>query len=557
VSAGGSLIFDPANNSTSWTFGTASGNGSWLICNGTSGSHAVVKTDFTRASGSGLGGIVSGAGSNGGLVTATYADFTDLGTTTTVGVQTNVYASNIGYSNSDASITNCTFTRCSYTFAGIGYTDTWDGSLTFQYCKFFSSKTLTLGGIGGACASFAFIVAPTSGTRLIDSCSFDAMVPHGALIDCTISNCSFAGGVSFGSGSTWSSDSFFNTNLVIQGTSGSGTSIFGGIENCYVAANPADNPHFLISAVTATLLNCIFEDYGGPPATTPGKALLTSAPSGAITITLQNCITLPVYPSGGGAGIEILNLFGASTDPNNYTTINVLHCTVCDSLGGHYGENGNTGAGQIALYKANFFWNSGSINSVSYKLMDSGHPATGGTSNVVSPTNADYNGSYNLHTGASTFSGNTYTYAGNGYQANFTATPGAHDLTDQNPNFVDITRNLAAWGGTAAGGSTATVAGALATIAANPALIGQATTGLLAWVRAGFRPTNSALQAASYPSDPSTTDAAGNSWPGGSPGIGAMAYLASGASFTALGSSVCRPKQRPALSGPQITELYG
>ncbi len=49
-------------------------------------------------------------------------------------------------------------------------------------------------------------------------------------------------------------------------------------------------------------------------------------------------------------------------------------------------------------------------------------------------------------------------------------------------------------------------------------------TSMMQWVRSGFAPKNTALQNASYSGDPSTADANGNAWPGGGPGIGAMAY---------------------------------
>jgi hypothetical protein len=155
---------------------------------------------------------------------------------------------------------------------------------------------------------------------------------------------------------------------------------------------------------------------------------------------------------------------------------------------------------------------------------------------VDAVTIAGYNAFWNPNTGTCTHDTSTSQAGVTGYSGIKVSGTGAFpnaqigtgDQTSVNPSFVDSTRGIATWGGTAAGGSVATVAGALATLAANPALIGQATTGLLAWVRAGFRPKNSALKAASYPGDSSTTDAAGNSWPGGSPGIGAMGWAAGG-----------------------------
>jgi hypothetical protein len=253
--------------------------------------------------------------------------------------------------------------------------------------------------------------------------------------------------------------------------------------------------------------------------------------SSARTITVQRCIAIP----NSGTNISPGSI-GATGDSGN-TTWNVLHNTLYAGSQAAImeGWGGEGTAGQFAAVEANLIWNSTQAAGKSYKWLDSPKPISGGTSNVVSPTNANYNSSWNCYTNEpSTYSGNTYTYAGNGYQGNFTAYCGANDMADQNPSFVQSTRNLAAWGGTAAGGGTATVAGAMAAMAANPALINQAVTGLLPWVRAGFRPQASAFEATGWSGDTSTADANGNAWPGSTPGFGAMAWqsLATSASGT-------------------------
>ncbi len=140
----------------------------------------------------------------------------------------------------------------------------------------------------------------------------------------------------------------------------------------------------------------------------------------------------------------------------------------------------------------------------------------------------------------------TYPFAGNGYQAHFSAGfAGANDVPDQSPAFIASTRNLGAWAvyeGQASGGASyaTQVAAAIAYLSTNPATL---IPSLLSWVRAGFVPTNSALEAASYPSDPMTVDANGNAWLGSGPDIGAMAYAppptpTTGTGAAALGALV-------------------
>ncbi len=70
ATAGATLVFDPPNNSTQFSIAQVN----YTLCvfaNGTSGSHSTIKTDYTRASGSGLAGYIA-AGGNGGMITATF-----------------------------------------------------------------------------------------------------------------------------------------------------------------------------------------------------------------------------------------------------------------------------------------------------------------------------------------------------------------------------------------------------------------------------------------------------------------------------------------------------
>lgn len=118
---------------------------------------------------------------------------------------------------------------------------------------------------------------------------------------------------------------------------------------------------------------------------------------------------------------------------------------------------------------------------------------------VITGANLDYNGKYNVATGAGNTINGSAGQSLDGYQnLKITASPGAHDVTGD-PQFVDKTRNLATWGQITQG-ADGTVAGALAKIAANPALIYSASDGttLIPWVRAGFTPTNTAYRGTAH-----------------------------------------------------------
>lgn len=567
MSAGTTVTFKPAASAQyvwdfRWGFfnlgGNADGENCSLICNGTSGSHCTITANL-GASGSLAPYMNTVSNVNMGLRTATYTDISNFGTASKWGATTGL--GNAITSNQAVSITNCTLNASSYNSL---CASTWDGNLTFSNNIATSSTANTSNGFSAG-TSFDFGNNPTSGQRTLQFNSLDLlMTSQGFRLGTTglFTDNYLAQGYQMAGGTTnnWSAAGFARN--FIASPQGSVT-IWSSIGSNYWVDTAQDNPHFISTDTvqsTVSITGTIFEAINGLPTTDGGDCVITSTPGSAQAITIQNCVVLPISGTNYGSGV-MHTLFGTSTN----VTLSVLHNTFVSGgsggatggqAGAAYSETGNCTAGQIAAWKANFVWTPSGITTLSYKLWDSGHQTTGGTQDVVSPTNCDYNGSFNCQ--FTVQSGNTYTHAGNGYQGNFSATPGTHDLADQNPQFVDATRNLSAWGGTTAGGGTATNAGALAALAANPALIGQATTGLIAWVLAGFQPQNANLKNASYPSDPSTADAAGNAWPVG-PGIGAMAFLSSatGGSFYGGGQSAMRPTKRPPLSGPQITLLYG
>jgi hypothetical protein len=146
-------------------------------------------------------------------------------------------------------------------------------------------------------------------------------------------------------------------------------------------------------------------------------------------------------------------------------------------------------------------------------------------------TVAGYNGFWNPTSSTCYYNnGTSATVTGytNLYFSTSTAFPNSNlqtgsDVTVTSDPFVDRTRNLATWGQITQGAS-GTYASAMAKLAANPALITQAGTGLLPWVKAGFAVRSKLFQGKSYAGDTSTVDAASNAWPGGSPGIGAMGW---------------------------------
>ncbi len=513
VSAGGTLKMYPSSG-VRLKLTTPGGWPLQLTCNGSIGSRATVTTDKSR---SGLNSWMD-ITNRPGLLTATCADFVNWGDATHAGVMTHLFSA-----DGACSITNCTFTNCNYLLTN----DTTNhNNYTFSNNIFTSSSAFTFAGVA-QCAIFNFAAAPTSETRTGALNSFDLSISCTYNLEFILTDNYFGSGFLFAGGSSWAADTGFARNLSSVTLADPSMSVFGSLKDCYFVNQAVGNPHYLTidNAVTAcTVTGLIFESTGTGGV---GDCIFPATiGSGTPTMSVKNCIVLPdASDKSSGKLVSYLS--------TSKVSVTVEHNTYCSTSGesGLVGldETGSSTAGNIPSCRANLLWApTGSTNS--YAVFE----GTGGTPAVDAVTVAGYNGFWHPNTATcyyntSTSQAGVTGYSGIKISANTaypSATIGTGDISGD-PAFVDQTRDLASWGGTAAGGSLATVAGALATIAANPALIGQATTGLLAWIRAGFRPTNVAFKAVSYPADASTTDAGGNSWPGAGPDIGAMAFATS------------------------------
>jgi hypothetical protein len=535
LASGSTLSFKPPSGQTC-VWNQTSNTNSAITCNGTLGSHVTVKTDLS------LGGLNTtstvGAFRNQGLVTATYTDFSNFGTATVFGLITQIDYNN----NAVSSITNCTFTGCNYSYVSSA-NNSQDGNFTFQFNIFSSSVGITVNGLAGCCASFAFGNNRTAAVRLVDSCSFDTNIGNGSLRQCTMSNNYFGGQIQHLSGTAWPSDSYWSTNFLTSNAT-SIITLYGPIKNSYFFHSAASNPHYLSidSTVTAgTLTGLIFECSA---TSADGDCIFPPTSGGGSTLSVTLCIGIP---TGGGTGSTCGNIVSALS--NSAVAITVEHCTFAShgADGGLIGITETTAAytGEVASCRGNIVWDltAGETHSCAVSRKGSATNATdavtlAGYNGFLNPASSPASGNNQCFYNTSTSQTGVIGYGGIKSSVNHTfpnTAIGTGDIT-ADPQFFDNTRCLAKWGGTVAGGGVATNAAALATLAANPALIGQATTGLLAWVRAGYVPQNQSYQTASYPGDTSTVDAAGTTWSGGSPGIGAMSFpVSTGSAGPSLG----------------------
>jgi len=519
VSAGASVVFHPAASAQlKVDFNSASG--AYWIFNGTSGSPCSLSTNLGN-SGSGqtyLTGFANGA--DAGIFPASYVTVSNMGTTTNGqwGFGGQVDTTN----NTAVSITNCTLASSNMAVI-LGVTNNWDGNLTLTN-NIFSSSVGNGGGSGQfGCFVFGSLAAAVSGARTHQYCGYDLPIVGTTHNGFVASDCYCNGSYYFPTAFTHAANAIQRCILINTLGPTPSTVLQNSAEDLLLSTNTLSDQHYLVNATNlannSIWSGFIFESLPGTQ--TYGDCFVPVNPTGASTnLTIQNAIFLP------NAGCI---QYTAAAQVN--MLLSVLHCTFGCGGGGFQNPSNDgiflselsTGvADSLAACKANLFWYS-ATNTLSLKIYYVGTTTTplGGTQNQVAPTACDYNGSWNVNNSTPAPASYNFTNSGNGYGLYETAVPGTHDLADQNPQFVNSAANLTAWGATVGQGSQAAT---LAYLAANPSQI----INMIQWIRAGFRPRNRALLGASYPGDPSTSDAAGNPWPGGSPGIGAMAFQSSG-----------------------------
>jgi len=252
---------------------------------------------------------------------------------------------------------------------------------------------------------------------------------------------------------------------------------------CYTTA--ADNPHFIVStySVSLTVTGCIFDGPDLAPSTDGGDCILV--PNSAGTVTAKNCIVVPIK-NGDYAGTAVGTLVTAlgGADVHIVAEHNTFHAWTAGLSGGlRVGETYNTAAGTVLSFKSNLAWDGTAGRGC---LLRNIFGATQ-IEDTTAPANADYNAGWNVKVNG------TYDEFANRYDAKFSESPGGNDIpvNTQDPQFVDSARNFCTWG--TLHGTDGTVAATVTWLHAQaldnyPSLIQE----LIGYVRAGFRPRNSA-----------------------------------------------------------------
>jgi hypothetical protein len=262
-----------------------------------------------------------------------------------------------------------------------------------------------------------------------------------------------------------------------------GMQVYGPLADCYVLTDTSNgNSHILIPRTTDTHSGLIFDNNSDDASAGDNSDLLYSSTS--CTVTLVDSIVCKNDVDGAGAG---------TINPNPPLVMQVRHCSGWSNSGlVSLGDLGYA-VGTLAEYKSNLVANPNANPNwhVNYKTQQ-GAPTF---ANAMTAAGATNNGSFGLDPG----------FEGGGYNTNNTdGTPGANDIFDVDPGWVDPARNLRKWaidrGYTASTGATkAAILAAYADgVAALKADFATRLADLIGYVRAGFAPTNAAYATAAH-----------------------------------------------------------
>jgi hypothetical protein len=455
---------DPTNQQYEFRIGTGHNSGPRLILNGSSGSRV------TMSSQSGGGNFYITDGDNGpwlqgGLITATYADFTRCGDASHRCIRT----SPSGAGNA-VTIQNSRFdttggiggTYNISTTSDISFTDNW-------FTATAQSETIKWENASGY----------TSGTRDFLRNVADKVVQFYTPAGWTIEDNVFNGSIEATTG-TWVN---FQNNFVRFGT-GTGTPFVlqgptgPGYNYGFNSDSASSNPHYWQVQSTLTVDSLICESAYATNATGEGDCVQFGSPGGAVTIDVTGVLVIP-DAFGGTSGTIVSALGNANITANVYRNTHVANTTdeACIALGETYGGH----PGMFTRIDSNLCVNltAGTDGPIAW---DSG--GNDSVTDLISAANGNRNCHYQI---------DSVRYVNLELS---TGTLGADD-TSANPSFVDSSRDLASWAGSI--GLSATNAAALTCLNAMnsaSATVGCTPSALSTWVTAGFVPRSASLDGA-------------------------------------------------------------
>jgi hypothetical protein len=521
LAAGSTLTFDTSGAGSGSRYLWTTNSQTKFFFNGSSG-HRVTVTS-TTGGGSLPGGFTTGANFYGGYITATFTDFSFLGDAATDAWFQTLNHNYVTSADWKFSFADCTFDHCGQ-FKTVGDTGTTGAAVT-QLVRCVSTNTLDT--VGSNRFGFYFSPdTPTSGAYAITNCRFDRPVLLLTTAGLAATGNVFWGGFYCTSTTPWAS--FDNNTVRLFSAVDQQNGICGPFTNNFVYYDDPTRVNGHLAPVTNATTNTTLAITGNVlfcnSTDNAMRGFLVSDFASACQVSIKNNLVLP----GGGSNGSCDFLSVLSNNSNARLTVE--HNTCC--VENHWGLplESITAAdttNRFLSVRGNLFWGtSGAIGSSAARNLvafatDAG---TRGIDNVIPPAVLGYNGKFGVNGTSNTAVHNQAA----GYAVPFaSAFAPTGDVIPGSLAFKTASANAASFNALAAWdlslGGAGTEASAKAGLLAGTA--GYTTAAFVAFARDAYRPTTTALHAASYPGDASTADAAGTAW-ATTPDLGAMAYFA-------------------------------
>ena len=358
------------------------------------------------------------------------------------------------------------------------------------------------------------IALMTGGAREISDCYFDTGINLASFGQFEIRNTVFARNFYPIVHATAPSVLYWNKfeNILIHQTSASASlsNLWGSAKDVFYVADSGvsnNNPHGLTPSPSLrrdVTLDGIIGQYNHPGGANGEGEFLNPTyctTRDEYTFVIKNSIVLPNAFDQTTASYLFAG-WNTATNPVP-CRIELYHNTImgaASEAGGGFmaGEGGNTvPANLLDVYKSNLYWDAvpGRLTAVHYF---NGTGQLGSTYvDWMVPDGTSHNAAWN-HKVVSGYSAPNNYCNGTPYEVPCSSPAGANDLYGLDPKFVDTSRNVQKWA-QVNHGADGTMEGALAVFGATPASeIGARISGLLAYVRDGFRPRNPAYRRAGH-----------------------------------------------------------
>lgn len=416
---------------------------STMACNGTSSAHCTITSNLVNGATS-TGWIHTNGTSNyQGLMLATYTDFSNLNdqintTSSQGGIQSvaTTSTSGSGFSGSNVSFSNCTYNNCGKHLVNLNG----NNAGVFSYTNNLWGGTTTNPGspVSGPAVNIGLDLrtnsAVTTGSRTLSGNTFDIQVNMAAANSLTINGGNVFGGAinqSTSAWGTWDSNTYVNVTAGPQALAGSCT-------NSLVLGSGLGNPKSVSPFNTAGSYTIAGNVFASLMPTDGNGDCINNGSTVASNNTIYNNIVL-ADPGKRAVGVLYTGGITAGSGSTNsiYGNTNFVGLS---QFGSDLGETQPGFTGAIPVFGGNLAW----ADVANSPIMLNEETAAGGAQDYVSAGNADYNGNVNLKLS----SGGSQSTTVNSYSLNLSSgTPGSHDQTNVDPQFVDSTRSFERWAG--------------------------------------------------------------------------------------------------------------